>query len=167
MTLLVFFWASISESTSWLSKVAMVEKAWVGTGHGDVVHVDAGSRLQTNQTVVAKVSWGWVFELIWVWAGLIEDSDSPPRNPPWYPMMPASRLPRWCVANLKRSTTIRRWGSVEFDWAGRICWEFKKDADRSHFHCHLKGSWKPSKDGKMQRKERRRRVIIWENIANP
>ena len=56
-----------------LSKVAMVEEAGVGTGHGNVVHVDAGSRLQTNQTVVAKVSWGWVFELIWVWAGLIED----------------------------------------------------------------------------------------------
>ena len=33
----------------------MVEKAGVGTRHGDVVHVDAGSRLQTNQTVVAKV----------------------------------------------------------------------------------------------------------------
>ena len=56
------------------------------------------------------------------------------------------------MANLQRSTTIRRWDSVEFDGAGRICWEFKKDADRSHFHCHLKGSWKPSNGRKSAKK---------------
>ena len=30
-----------------------------------------------------------------------------------------------------------------------------------------KGVGSPQMDGKMQRKDRRRRVIIWENIANP
>ena len=39
-----------------------------------------------------------------------------------------------------------------FDGTGRIYWEFKKDADRSHFHCHLKGSWKPSNGRKDAKK---------------